>query len=102
MNPRLHSDKPQGTGFFCAAAMAFVVGLLLTPLAHAGEQAVRDATNRIKEQNYREALSIVSRALGKSDLEAEDRYELLMLRGESLLQLGSKAPAKRAFDAAAD
>ena len=86
------------------AVLAFAAGsgLFSHPVRADG---VEDVRRLVDEGKYRDALKQISQQLGakggKDATSSPDRYELLCLKGESLLRLGDRAMATSAFEQAA-
>jgi hypothetical protein len=98
-------------GGFAELLIALLAGWSLTAAAQeksggGGESAltgVDSVRQRVASGQYQDALRLISQQLTRTarDKDNPDRYDLLMLKGESLLQLGQRASAGDAFDQAA-
>ena len=81
-----------------------LVGLALLPARAlaADSPAVQEARQRVESKQYTEALKVISQALTNSQPTdpSGDRYELLLLRGECLIQINQRPAAAAAFDMA--
>jgi hypothetical protein len=84
-------------------AISVVLLLSLTSLAQAAAPSVADAQADFAAGQYRDALQKISVLLaGKSAPPgSQERFDLLMLRGECMLRLKQSSLAADAFDAAA-
>jgi hypothetical protein len=82
-----------------ALALVFLLPLLT---ARAADEGLADIQKTFDSGDYRGTLQKISRALSMTQTPppADDRYTLLMLRGESLLRLGERTYAVDAFNAA--
>jgi hypothetical protein len=86
--------------------MRSVVSLILLLLAAANTAIAQPTMEEIRREydagKYASAISLASRALAARGAEAEkyDRYDLLYLRGEALLQLKQPKYAEQAFEEA--
>jgi len=77
--------------------------LILILLAEPGPNAVAiaDIQHQIESRQYRAGLLQIAKVLKADNVTTAERYDLLMLRGEALLQLRQKPAAIAAFDEAA-
>src|SRR4051794_16320219 len=85
-----------------AVVVTIVVVLLWAGSARA-QPSLADAQGAFAAKDYRGCLQKVAGALNGPEGKAgsPQRYDLLMLRGESMLQLGERRLASQAFDSAA-
>jgi tetratricopeptide (TPR) repeat protein len=86
------------------AVAVVVVAVLLSvqSLAVAQSDAVKEVTVRMQAGDYKEALKVIAKQLETTPRNAQDeRYELLMLRGECQIQSAQWAAARATFDLAA-
>jgi hypothetical protein len=84
------------------AALCLAATTLAAPRARS--DAIREARKTFDAGDYRQALREISKGLSLTAPEPtpDEKYQLLMLRGESLLRIGERAYAANAFDAATD
>jgi hypothetical protein len=75
--------------------------LLITSICRA-QATLPEAQAKFDAGEYRDALRLISQALSASQQQPEQRYSLLMLRGETMLRLGERSSAIDAFRAAAE
>jgi hypothetical protein len=61
-----------------------------------------DAQRAHADGDYREALRHIAQAMSSGQLSVEQRYSLLMLRGDTLLRLGERMLASNTFNQAAN
>jgi tetratricopeptide (TPR) repeat protein len=84
--------------------IAVIVCLLfaINVSASAQSAAAKDASTKMQAGEYKEALKVIAKQLEITGAGAqEERYELLMLRGECQIQTGQYAGARATFDLAA-
>jgi hypothetical protein len=67
-----------------------------------GQTPQADAQRAHDAGEYREALRQIAQAMSNGRLSVDERYSLLMLRGESLLRLGERTLASNTFSQAAN
>src|SRR4051794_1703465 len=81
--------------------LALVVCLGLSASAHA-ELTVDDAKKDLEAGQYRQCLQKVSKLLvaRTAQQDSPDRYDLLLMRGECLLQMKQASGAEAAFNSA--
>jgi hypothetical protein len=82
-------------------AISVVLLLSLTSLAQAAAPSVADAQADFAAGQYRDALQKISVLLAGKSAGSQERFDLLMLRGECMLRLKQSSLAADAFDAAA-
>jgi hypothetical protein len=95
--PRLQTTIVGLTAALCLAATT-----LAAPRAQ--PDAITEARKTFDAGDYRQALREISKGLSLTAPEPtpDEKYQLLMLRGESLLRIGERAYAVNAFEAAAN
>jgi len=83
-----------------AAALCLAATTLAAPRARS--DGITEARKTFDAGDYRQALREISKGLSLTAPEPspEEKYQLLMLRGESLLRIGERAYASNAFEAA--
>lgn len=78
--------------------LVIVIVVIVGSVSHG--QQVDDIRAEMDQRDYRAALQTISRRLPDARSDPQARYDLLMLRGESLLQLKQKSAALDAFRSA--
>jgi hypothetical protein len=85
-------------------ALGFIEFFLLASaqigFAQTAAPTLQDAQKKLDAGQYQDALRIISPLLASAGDDNNVRYQLLMLRGEALLQLQQRLPAANAFDVA--
>src|SRR5688572_18927112 len=76
---------------------------LIATAAYAASPAETEARKLVEAGDYKQALTVIAKALNTTggDADADDKYQLLMLRGEALLHT-TPGTASNAYAAAAD
>src|SRR5689334_12528344 len=97
---RSHSTRP--AAWICIAIITAAAALYLAAARADVSSVVTEVQNAFDAGDYRDVLKRSSKAMAlrEAPLPAQDRYALLMLRGEALLRLKERTYAVDAFEAA--
>jgi hypothetical protein len=86
---------------WCFIGIIFILASAQIGFAQTAPTTIQDVQKKMDAGKYQDALGLISPLLLSAGDDNSARYQLLMLRGEALLQTQQRVPAANVFDVAA-